>query len=691
MGFNSVYRFLMEIFPQIDSRLLKAVAIEHSKDADAAANVVLTEILPFWSDRPVTSASLPEDQSSSASLPVDQSSSSLVPKEQSPGGLADEDLGAENEELSALSRRKRLSKKLDVGSALEPESVASCHAAESELICNHNSDSARAFNTLNKALDMSTVSHFYDANDGNSRLSESFESEELILLGKTQECSNVVGSKKLVEESISTNGDSDADLNQLIANTECNGSVSLDKDEDINVIVGPEQNTLVMSTTLIPENGVVNGNLTDVNVPLSFDLLESPLNELSRQGISCFDCSPVDVNVPLSFDLLDSPLNELSRQGISCFDCSLVKVDPVQENITDSLECVQAESSSGTPIVDCEIPDASVSPCLKSKQENPTNEEGHVDNESTNDAVISRSGQICKMDLLEEVIEDAKNNKKTLFLAMESIMNLMGEVELQEKAAEESEAEATRGGLDILLKAEELKQMLAHAKQINDMHGGEVYGEKAILATEVRELQTRLLCLSEERDKSLAVLDQMRVTLEARLATAEEARKAAEQEKLEKEESARSFLAEQEAIMEKVVQESKFLQQEADENSKLREFLMDRGHVVDSLQGEISVICQDVRLLKEKFDERVPLSQSVSSSQTTCILASSGSSLKSIASLVAEQVLASETPEESPTPVLVQSPKSRHEDVTSGADRRELMDDGWEIFDNDTELYSSAM
>ena len=48
-------------------------------------------------------------------------------------------------------------------------------------------------------------------------------------------------------------------------------------------------------------------------------------------------------------------------------------------------------------------------------------------------------------------------------------MNLMREVELQEKAAEESKAEATRGGLDILLKVEELKLMLAHAKQINDM------------------------------------------------------------------------------------------------------------------------------------------------------------------------------------------------------------------------------
>jgi lysyl-tRNA synthetase class II len=56
--------------------------------------------------------------------------------------------------------------------------------------------------------------------------------------------------------------------------------------------------------------------------------------------------------------------------------------------------------------------------------------------------------------------------------------------------------------------------------------------------------------------------------------------------------------------MEKVVQESKLLQQEAEENSKLRDFLMDRGQIVDTLQGEISVICQDVKLLKEKFENR---------------------------------------------------------------------------------------
>lgn len=61
----------------------------------------------------------------------------------------------------------------------------------------------------------------------------------------------------------------------------------------------------------------------------------------------------------------------------------------------------------------------------------------------------------------------------------------------------------------------------------------------------------------------------MRKTLEARLAASEEERKAAEKEMLEKQEIARGALVEQEFIMEKVVQESKLLQQEAKENAKV--------------------------------------------------------------------------------------------------------------------------
>ena len=52
---------------------------------------------------------------------------------------------------------------------------------------------------------------------------------------------------------------------------------------------------------------------------------------------------------------------------------------------------------------------------------------------------------------------------------MESVLSLMREVELQEKAAEQAKEEAVKGGLDILGRVEDLKQMLQHAKDANSM------------------------------------------------------------------------------------------------------------------------------------------------------------------------------------------------------------------------------
>ena len=143
-------------------------------------------------------------------------------------------------------------------------------------------------------------------------------------------------------------------------------------------------------------------------------------------------------------------------------------------------------------------------------------------------------------------------------------------------------------------------------------------------------------------------------------------------------------------------------------------------------RGEVSVICQDVSLLKEKFDKRLPLSMSVSSSQTSCKLASSGSSvsssqtssklassgssvsssqtsrkLASSGSLIkgVETILASEEDESSKEsengspgfPISDITPKSRAEEDSVKyeqnervkPDQNELSEDGWDILKDD--------
>lgn len=47
---------------QVDARILRAVAIEHPKDVDLAAGIVLNEIIPLMSKRSLPLATPPQDK-----------------------------------------------------------------------------------------------------------------------------------------------------------------------------------------------------------------------------------------------------------------------------------------------------------------------------------------------------------------------------------------------------------------------------------------------------------------------------------------------------------------------------------------------------------------------------------------------------------------------------------------------------
>ncbi|EOA20334.1 hypothetical protein CARUB_v10000640mg [Capsella rubella] len=546
MGYKTVYRSLTELFPQIDARLLKAVAIEHPKDADEAAAVVVSEIVPFFYPNLADNSTQPEIKTPS-----------------------------------------------DVPNQVE-----------------HNMQNGAFTGSETSASSSATVP-----------LAVETRAPVTELLSNSTQLKSVI-----------PNGDLDI---QSKAKIRLSGSVQPEV-----VSSGP-----VKAGEILTSNGWqgvefhITGNQAEVSTSKDSEdaLHKMILEEITQKSPS----------LQIRFGSIDVG-NETSSASLA--------VENNDEELSGSYHV--AESSKGSLVIG----------------------NGEPELGDSMSSVASRSTQGCNIVHLEQIIEDAKSNKRTLFTVMESIMNLMREVELQEKAAEKAKEDAARGDFDTLDKVEELKKMLEHAKEANDMNAGEVYGERSILTTEVNEFENRLLNLSEERDKSLSVLDEMRESLETRLAAALEIKNAAEQEKQEKEGRARKAFAEQEAIMEKVVQESKLLQQEAEENSKLREFLMDHGRIVDSLQGEISVICQDIRHLKEKFDNRVPLSQSISSSQTSCKLASSASSMKSL--LLEKPLEASyETPEAS----------SNNESLLAltneGNDEcKELLEDGWDIFDKELEL-----
>uniref|UniRef100_A0A452Z3K1 Uncharacterized protein n=1 Tax=Aegilops tauschii subsp. strangulata TaxID=200361 RepID=A0A452Z3K1_AEGTS len=221
----------------------------------------------------------------------------------------------------------------------------------------------------------------------------------------------------------------------------------------------------------------------------------------------------------------------------------------------------------------------------------------------------THSSHSVSIESLEDSIADAKNKKNDLLPSLELVTKMIEDVELLEEKAKVAKRESSISGTSILTKVEELKEMLNHAKEANDMHAGEVFGERSILTTEARELQSRLQRLSDERNSYLVVIEEIRQTLEERLVAAQQEYEAAVKEKDEKEASAQALLSEQEKEMNSIVEESRKLQKEAEENLKLKEFLVERGRIVDTLQGEMAVICEDVSQLKQIVDERLSWSK----------------------------------------------------------------------------------
>lgn len=607
MGFSTVYRCLQELFPQLDARVLKAVAIENSKDADAAVEVVLSEILPYVSV-----------QEKPRSSPF-----------QYLGSLNLSDGEVQSDQPSSLSRCQSMPKKANAASS---ESKAASR--------NGNTISSNTSLLGNYPRN----SHEASTSRSNDKRGRAFETEELIALEKDQ-----VQVTRVIEAN---------------------------QDPDVQLIAKPKPHSLTESAEVI--------------------LLGTTNQPLATRG-KTLHIGPAKSSDVSSLTIADAKFNQRGSCGSWTDDCNISESESSHQSeltlTSTSLKTGQSgcEQAFEHPLValKCYLEADSINLVSNNTGEKAEEDDAalkhYFGEESPLKLKNTYSGEIHE--LIRWIIENAKAYKTTLFSAMDLVVNLMKEVEEKEKVAKQAKEEASSEGIDIYLKIEELKRMLVHAKEANDMHAAEVYGERVILSTEARELQSHLLRLLDERDKSLAIIVQMRQELEIRLSAAEDVKKVAKKERLEKEAAAQHALAEQQALLEKVLHESKLLQEEEEQNNKLRAFLLDHGCIVDALQGEMNFICQDVRSLKENFDRGVQLSKSVSSRKISHTTSSSSSS--NISSIFTDT-----KPERGKTLKIPNNigPLNSIDDIGLPSKRvieeeearigwKELEDEGWELFE----------
>jgi len=525
---KEVFRSLKELFPEVDHRILKAIAVEHRKDVDSAVVTVLDEVMPSMTG-------------SAGTL--------FTHKEVLPS--MDDSVG------NLFANRSTH----EVGSS-------SCAGHEIHI----------------DEIDVSV----HPAQHTSSGEAKTGKQENI-----NNECVGRLASVEGVSEQLNLHSDPIP-----------NGS----------------------QHDLIPNLDVLSSNTNPEK------MLANIYNEVGYSGLSseCFSQQLTgkhggDIIAPQSHDQDPNkmlPVGDYFSQNSSMeffsgyedmhFDGDLL---PPGSNDKVSSGILGTEKDSFVPVLD--VPG-------RNKEESPAGTSGFIEQKDTSNVTnmlpdlnlyhlastaSTHSSHSVSIESLEDSVADARSNKNDLLPSLELVTKMIEDVELLEEKAKVAKRESSVAGTGILTKVEELREMLTHAKEANDMHAGEVFGEKAILTTEARELQSRLQRLSDERNKYLVIIEEIRETLDERLVAAQQEIAAAEKEKLEKEVAAQTLLNEQENMMNSIVEESRKLQKEAEENLKLKEFLVERSQIVDMLQGEMTGICEDVSLLKRVVDERLSLSK----------------------------------------------------------------------------------
>ncbi|URE41805.1 hypothetical protein MUK42_17635 [Musa troglodytarum] len=612
MSSKEVFTSLKKLFPQVDLRILKAAAIEHANDVDSAAEFILLDVLPSIVGSCEVSCTLQdtdETEHSSAvglNLPVGKGKQPILSGSQE-----------EEETTSHISGQEPVSCEIavsdgDTSSAsvmspcigeVDPRGLQigitdyikelECPTSRHNAFEEPNTVADSEPNFMEKGIDQTSL-------HPNSHVHEKFVDVALCNLSIQVNVAQLSPGSAHDEHSLeqtmmqSSNGKSETIVNVV------HGSAQIDSSLAALLVNGDVQNA-ALEPFERNFNAAENRKITNdgtFSVHGSVEQSRCSVEPASVQGLNDLEAN-----------------DSVSAVTMAAEDFKVCGGCLVNEVTTSTTECEELHS---------ELADASVADLLSFESQMLS-----INDNDLPATLNNRSGHFVSTGYLEDLLSNAKSNKTNLLSAVELTTNMMREVKLLEERRKQAKDAATFAGQDILAKVEELKEISRHAKEANDMLAGEVYGEKAILATEARELQFRLLSLSDKRNKSLSMIEEIRQTVEASLAATEEEIAAAEQEKLEKEELARKALSKQEAVMAAAMEESKKLQQEAEANSKLREFLMDRGRVVDALQGEINIICEDVMLLKEIVDGRVPLNGSLRSTALSLLASSSSSSYRS--------------------------------------------------------------
>ncbi|XP_078148438.1 uncharacterized protein LOC144543851 isoform X3 [Carex rostrata] len=313
-------------------------------------------------------------------------------------------------------------------------------------------------------------------------------------------------------------------------------------------------------SNLYPHENTFNVSVNSANYDATKDLIQlEDYSELPYQPLNNYAALNSDSMTNSTTDI-DPNVMDYAMADTGYKSCSMYENEEPKSEKKDEVSAKVSEEK--VPLLLKETFEESVTSDVPIIPDEETHSEG--------EAKVSKSKS--EFEAIDELIDHVTKSKEILSSAMQATISKIKEVELQQENAKLSREEAAKADEKLIEMVEGLDNMIKTAKETND---------------EIND------------------------TLDAQLVIAREENAGAQKVIAEKEEKYLKIRAEKESTLEEMKKESLVLKNEAEENSMLRELLLECGRKVDVLQGEISTIKEEVITLKEQVNKYKELNTAV--------------------------------------------------------------------------------
>ncbi|KAM0857133.1 hypothetical protein ACQ4PT_048669 [Festuca glaucescens] len=583
MAFKQVFYALREVFPQVDLRILKAVASQYSSDVDAAVGFVFSDVLPAVSEPTGTHYTLQDidyaehDHTDSKKPNLHSGRISLV------------DLGAQEDASVLFGTSAENSRTVGEcnpfleydGPFCSNNKIENCSQIEDKVVINETRIPTTAMNSL-------LQEHYFQVGSSQTSATEPhmIEYEQSASGGCNDHCAS---EKDIVTPETENIGNpkqcnDNFELSNLFASS---GSIlPLFMESSSGCAVEHEGQIPLKLSNAVSEHDIASSEdncyLETLFVNFhskedrqtSKNLLDAPTIHTLSKAKDNYDLQVLFENIDNTgkeSGVLGTAENPPELNNLFAELCTVDKTTQVPSNFpgkggSDRVhkeELTSTHSNNcGTFTSTCNFKDDKHFVCPTVELDAfRLNEEWKIPGAHKSEGILDISTHSYHITDLNKNISDTTKSKESLSALYESTIMKMKEVELQEENSRLAKQNANKAHQNYLSMVEQFNQLIENSKESND---------------------------------------KIKCELDARLATSMEEEATDLEDIMQKGKVALLVRKDKEATMESIMEESRKLQKEAEENIFLRGLLLDQGRLIDIMQGEMSSIHAKVIAMKER-------------------------------------------------------------------------------------------